>query len=127
MDMISAGALCVGVCIAAQLLRDNGEIKTVMVILCVSVLTAGAASDILGIREQAEELMERAELDGEYLTVIFKGLGICYVTKLSADCCRDCGQTALASAAELLGRLGLIAAAMPLFRGVAGIVEALLA
>ncbi len=126
MDVFTAGALCVAVCIAAQIIKNNGEIKTALVLLCTATVVGSAAADILDIKEQISALLEKAELDELYLKVIFKGLGICYITKLSADCCRDNGQSALASSVEIIGKMSLIAVAMPLFKAVIEIVEALL-
>ena len=126
MDVFTAGALCFAVCIAAQIIKNNGEIKTALVLLCTATVVGSAAADILDIKEQISALLEKAELDELYLKVIFKGLGICYITKLSADCCRDNGQSALASSVEIIGKMSLIAVAMPLFKAVIEIVEALL-
>ena len=57
---------------------------------------------------------------------MIKGAGICILTKTAADCCRDCNEASLASAAETAGRLALIITAFPLFNGVLSIVEELI-
>ena len=49
------------------------------------------------------------------LTVVLKGAGICLVTQLAADTCRDAGDTALAGKAELTGRILLLLLAVPLY------------
>ncbi len=61
-----------------------------------------------------------------YLTAVLKGAGICTVTQLTADTCRDAGETALASKAEMAGRLLLLAVAVPLFGEVLSLVTALI-
>ena len=42
-----------------------------------------------------------------YFTVALKALGISYLTGFAADTCRDFGQTALASKAELAGKCAI--------------------
>ncbi|MBE6781363.1 MAG: hypothetical protein E7540_01375 [Ruminococcaceae bacterium] len=53
-------------------------------------------------------------LDGSYFTVAFKSLGICVITGFIADACRDSGQMALASRAELAGRCAVFILSLPL-------------
>lgn len=53
-------------------------------------------------------------LDGSYFTVAFKSLGICVITGFIADTCRDSGQLALASRAELAGRCAVFILSLPL-------------
>ena len=52
------------------------------------------------------------------LTVVFRAAGVCFVTQLAADTCRDAGETALASKAELTGRVLLLLLTVPLFEQV---------
>ena len=47
--------------------------------------------------------------------VVLKGVGVCLLTQLTADVCRDAGQTALAGKAELTGRVLLLLISVPLY------------
>ena len=49
------------------------------------------------------------------LGVVLRGAGVCLVTQLAADTCRDAGDTALAGKAELTGRILLLLLAVPLY------------
>ena len=53
-----------------------------------------------------------------YIPVVFKAFGICVVTQLAADICRDAGQQTVASNVEIAGRLAMFAAALPLLSSV---------
>ena len=59
-------------------------------------------------------LIERAGIEQEWLSLLLKALGICYITQFASDCCRDAGETALASKAELAGRLAVVFLALPM-------------
>ena len=57
---------------------------------------------------QLQSLLEGAALPQAYTAILFKALGICLLTQLTADACRDAGETALAAKAELTGKLLLL-------------------
>lgn len=58
--------------------------------------------------------------------MVVKATGVCLLTQLTADTCRDAGETALAGKAELAGRFVLLALAVPLFADVLELVTALI-
>ena len=57
---------------------------------------------------------------------MLKAAGITLLTQLTADTCRDAGETALAAKAELVGRVLLLAVAVPLFQDLLTLVTALM-
>ena len=61
------------------------------------------------------KLVAGVEFDSGYLSVVLKSLGICYVTQLVADTCRDSGYSSIASKVELAGKVSVIVISMPLF------------
>ena len=50
---------------------------------------------------------------------MFKALGICLLSQLAADACRDAGENAMAEKAELAGKVFLLLLALPLFEKIA--------
>ena len=127
MDIITTAALCITVCIMAHVLKEHGEIRTALVIICITVIFIKAASEITDVSDMISGLMDKTGLDEIYLKVLFKGLGICYISEISSNCCRDSGQSALASVIDIVGKLSMTVIALPLFKAVAEIVDALLA
>ena len=59
-------------------------------------------------------------ISGEYGVILLKTLGVCFLTQLSADSCRDAGEGALAAKVELAGKLFIVILALPLFQQIAG-------
>ena len=57
----------------------------------------------------------RDSINSEYFTIVLKSLGICYVTQLASDTCRDSGYSAIASKVELAGKVSIVVIALPLF------------
>ena len=46
---------------------------------------------------------------------MLKGLGICYLTQLASDICRDSGEGTLAVQSEMAGKTALLLISLPLF------------
>ena len=44
-----------------------------------------------------------------------KALGVCVVTQLASDTCKDCGQNSIASKIELGGKVLILAISLPMF------------
>jgi len=49
---------------------------------------------------------------------ILKALGICIITKFSADMCSDFGQTSLAGKVEMAGKIALLLLSLPILQNI---------
>lgn len=72
------------------------------------------------------DLLENSALPGEYGLILFKALGVCLLTQLAADACKDAGENALAAKAELAGKVSLLVLALPLFQKIAELAVSLM-
>ena len=71
--------------------------------------------------ERIEDMYSKISADETYLTIMLKGLGICCLTQLASDICRDSGEGTLAVQAEMAGKTALLILALPLFEKTAGL------
>ncbi len=76
--------------------------------------------------EAITELTDAAGLDDGYAAILLKALAVCYITQLSADCCRDAGESAIASKIELAGKAAIVVISLPVFTSLAEIVTGLI-
>ena len=76
--------------------------------------------------DQLREMLSKSGVSGEYVTVLFKALGVCLLTQLASDTCKDAGEQALASKAELAGKISLLVLALPLFQKLADLALSLI-
>lgn len=81
------------------------------VLLLIGVPVVGIAAEAIG---QLQALSAQAGIDSDLLKLLVKALGICLTAQLAANLCRDSGESALASAVELLGRGAILLMALPL-------------
>jgi stage III sporulation protein AD len=125
-DIISITLFCICACVLVKISGVSGEIKTLCSITAACLVTMKFLDGYYSVSASFSEIFSETGLDGEYLKIIFKSLGICYVTQLGCDCCKDCGENAIASQLELVGKAMLLATAMPLFRAAVELVKSLL-
>lgn len=83
-----------------------------------ALLLIAAVSQSLPFFRELEELLAAGGLSDTYVSVLFKALGVCLLTQLAADACRDAGEQGLSAKTELVGKLALLTLALPLFRKV---------
>ncbi len=116
--------LCAGI-LALTLRGQRPELA-----VCLS-LAAGAAvllmimQHIIPILSSLGKMLEGSAIPSEYIKTVLKATGICLLTQLTADTCRDAGETALAGKAEFAGRILLLLLSLPLFEDVLQLVTAL--
>ena len=72
-----------------------------------------AALEISGIAGDITAAAQSYGLDVRYISVIFKALGLSYVTQFASDICRDAGETAIAGKVELCGKVLIVSSAIP--------------
>lgn len=82
-----------------------------------------AAQLISGLADILREVRDGTGLSAAVTGPVLKCVGIGVVTRLTADLCRDAGQSAGASAVELCGAACAMAAALPLIRSLLAAVK----
>lgn len=81
--------------------------------------------DIPPVISGIESLAASAGYNQEYAVILIKALGICILTQLGSDTCRDAGEGALATKVELAGKVTVISLSMPLFQAVSKIITSI--
>ena len=115
-ELLRICALAILCTVAGLLLKQiRGEFAGLLRIGCV-VFLFGLM--ILGIKEGLDEAFALFSADGLelYASVMLRTLGIALLTRICTDICRDCGETSVAGAVELAGKLTILALCVPLIR-----------
>ena len=127
MDIIIVIGFCIAAVCACKIIEKTGsEIKIFMVFAAMAVIFLKTSSSLSSIFAQIKYLFSQGSIDEQYIKILFKGLGICYITKFACDYCRDCGENAIAGQAELAGKIALLMISLPLFNVLINIVSSLL-
>lgn len=76
--------------------------------------------------EEVQGMLDTAGMSAEFMGILLRALGICFITQIACDICKDAGESAISSKIEMAGKVAVLAVSLPLFRQVLTIVHSLL-
>ncbi len=114
----AAAAGLVGTILALILGQYRPEFRMLVTAAVTLLLMAMVLEQLSPVLEQLRSTMELTGLTGDYAAILFKAVGICLLTQLAGDVCRDSGESSIASKIELAGRAAILLTAMPLIQEV---------
>lgn len=127
MKLSAIAGLCISAAVICRIFDKTGREYGIMISAAAAViitsLTVLALSPLV---EFINDLYEKIGADREYINILYKSVGICFLTGLAAGICRDSGENALALNVEAAGRVTLAVMALPLFEKIAEIAAELI-
>ncbi len=116
-NCFSVAVFCVAAAVLAVLLRQYNREQSLLTALaaCSAVLCVFAAMAEPMLRE-ISGIFEDAGISESYISLIFKAAAICFITQIACEICKDSGESAIASAAELWGRGAITFMSIPVVR-----------
>lgn len=108
-------ALCITGAILCRVTEKYNKEQAVMLaaIICI-IITGYVLLHISPALVLINDMCSSCGIEERFSVIIFKSLGICYITQFACDICHDCGENALASAAEISGKTSLLILSIPL-------------
>lgn len=117
MDIFAIFGIAIVSAVICLLLKQyRPEYAMVVSIACGILLFLMILKSLSPAFQSMTDLMGKVAINSEYTKAIIKTLGVCYVTQLASDACRDAGQTAIASKVELAGKVFIVLISLPLFQ-----------
>lgn len=112
-------------CIIALLRQIRPELATISValvgVLIFIYLLNGLSPFVAFLKNTAMETC-----NGGYFALMLKSLAISLCCRVSADVCRDCGESSLASRVELAGKVSIVIISIPVVEQLFGIAKDML-
>ena len=121
-----AGISITAVLLAKMLQRYAAEQAMLLTLLLGTMLTAAAIVAMTPVLTQIDTLLSAGGLDPQQTACITKTIGICCITQLAADVCRDAGESALTTAVLLTGKIALQLLALPMIAPLTKLLEEVL-
>ncbi|MBQ8731874.1 MAG: stage III sporulation protein AD [Oscillospiraceae bacterium] len=116
MDILSVcGVAIIGAAIVLLLKKWHPEASLMAGITVGVMIFAFALVRLEPVFSAVSQLAEKSGLPTEYGVILIKSLGICYLTQLASDACKDAGAETIAGKAELAGKAAVLLIAFPLF------------
>lgn len=113
--------------ILSLFLKDyNKTVSLILVLFSSALLFFKIVGSIGEITDTLKDITDNAGELSSYLKLMLKVLGIALITQITADICRDCGETALAGQTEVAAKIIIVAMILPLFEAVVKIISGLL-
>ena len=120
--LTAVGMLLCGALLSAVLRTSRPELAVCLSLLAGALAVGMLLGQISPLLTALRRMFALGGMGDSQLAVVLRGAGICLVTQLAADTCRDAGDTALANKAELTGRVLLLLLAVPLYEQILALI-----
>lgn len=120
--LTAVGVLLCGALLSAVLRTGRPELAVCLSLLAGALTVGMLLSQVTPLITALRRMLALGGVGESHLAVVLRGAGICLVTQLAADTCRDAGDTALAGKAELTGRILLLLLAVPLYEEILALI-----
>lgn len=71
------------------------------------------------------DMLSSSGVDPTKLTILFKVMGICYITEFTCDCVTEAGLLSLATNLSFAGKVLVLLSSLPLFEQIIGVIQTL--
>lgn len=75
------------------------------------IIAAGKAGAIINL---IDDSIRKSGIDSRLMVPLFKVTGLAYITQFATDACRDAGQNGIASKVDIVGKIMMLAVAVPI-------------
>lgn len=114
MDVARVVLLGITGVLAGLLFKSGKQEYGIYIGIGVSLLIFTYACAYLGqMKEAVSAFTGMLEGSGAYLSILFKVVGITFLSEFCAGLCRDAGYQSIASQVELFGKMAVLLAGMP--------------
>lgn len=126
MDVITLSFAAVGISIIVIVVRRlREELSPALIVAATIAILSVLIKLAMPVLEFTKQLAETYGMSS-YLGVMMKALGIALCSKVCADICRDCGETAIATKVEIGGKVGILLLSIPLLQQITNSINSLI-
>jgi len=112
--------------LSVTLRQYRPEFATIVSVSAGVLILGGVVVAMLPVVAQIQTIFDSTAVPRAYVHILFRALGICFITQIACDACKDAGESAIGAKVELAGRIGVLVISLPLFTQVLEIVRVLL-
>ena len=112
--------------IAVVLKQHRPEFAMMISVGAGVLILGGVLVGMLPVISQIRQIFSTTAVPQQYIQILFQALGLCFVTQIACDACKDAGESAIGAKIELAGKISVLVISLPLFTQVLDIVRMLL-
>ena len=91
--------------------------------VCILILAVNRLGTVM---ESIEKIQSYIRIDGSYVKVLIKMIGITYVVEFASGLCRDAGYASVGAQIEMFGKFSIMAVSMPILLALIETIEGFL-
>ena len=119
-------SLCIVAAVMCRLIGNyNKEQSIMLAVIACTVIMGFVVINVSPVLSFISDMYLMCGLDQKYSSIIFKSIGISYITKFACDICKDCGENGLSTAVEISGKTALMILSLPLLEDLADFIKKL--
>lgn len=116
--------LAVSICVILK--KTNPEFSLLISLISSVLILLIVFSNFSPILNTIKKCVNSFNLNNVYIVTILKALGICYITQIASETCKDCGFSSISSKVDLAGKISIILLSLPMFEDLIKILEKLI-
>ena len=119
------GAAIITAVMALLLRQKSPHSALLMSIASGAVIMLSLLRDIPDVVMAVNSLLASAGIDSADIALLFKIVGICFVTEFTCDCVSEAGLMSLSTNISFAGKILVLAAALPMFERIIYVIRGL--
>lgn len=100
--------------LAVLLKQYRPELAFALPILCSALILLIIAPYLKELLAMLSNIAEKTGIEGTYVKIIIKIIGVAYICQFSAELCKDAGESSVAAKIEFAGKIMIITLSMPI-------------
>lgn len=118
-------AAIVSAVLALLLRRQSPQISLLVSIGAGAVILLSVMRELVLTADQIQLILSAGGVRADYIMILLKALGICYITEFTCDTVTEAGLLSLSANISFVGKILVLVTALPLFRDILTTVTAL--
>lgn len=119
MEIFSVCAVAILSAVMALLLRRHSpQTALLLSIGSGTLIILSVLKNILLTVQSVDQLLQSGGINADYIVILFKVLGICFITEFTCDTVTEAGMMSLATNISFAGKVTVLMTALPLFKDV---------
>lgn len=126
MEILSLCAVAILTAVVALLLRrQSPQTALLLSIGAGTLIILSVLKNILLTTESVDTLLSAGGINSDYIVILFKVLGICFLTEFTCDTVTEAGMMSLATNISFAGKVIVLMTTMPMFRDMLSAISAM--
>lgn len=119
MELFSLCAAAILSAVMALLMRrQSPQTALLLSIGAGTLIILSVLKNLILTTRGVRELMQAGGVNADYIVILFKVIGICFITEFTCDTVTEAGMLSLATNLSFAGKVTVLMASLPLFRDV---------